>query len=149
MRPGRFSTEGFLGPDERLADVLARDDATVRGLHLSHGQLAEGLGTLLSAAEADPARSASIDGRFRVAVTVYKGFQICPWAADPRHRQCDAAGGPRFASLDWTIRNLRTGQQMRGPGLIEHLIGAHHFYEGIQSPYRVAPADLATLLDLV
>ena len=149
MRPGRYSVAGFLGPDERLADVLARDDATVRGLGLTHRRLAEGLAELLSAASAERGRRATVGGRFRVVLTAYKGFQICPWAGDPRHGQCDAAGGPDFASLDWAIRNVASGREMRGPGLIEHLIGAHHFYEGERSPYRVGPADLARLLDLV
>jgi hypothetical protein len=149
MRPGRFSVQGFLGPDERLADVLARDAAAVRDLRLSHAQLAGALAELLAQATVNPTRRVSVDRRFLVAVTTYKGFQICPWAADPHRQQCTAAGGPRFASLDWTIRNLPSGQQAQGPGLLEHLIGAHHFFEGVQSPYRVAPADLARLLDLV
>jgi hypothetical protein len=149
MRPGRLSQLGFLGPDERLATVLARDEATMRGLGLSYAQVAGALGDLLSQAEASLGRRVTVDERFHVSVTVYKGFQLCPWAADPRRGQCEVGGGPRFASLDWTIRNLRTGRRERGPGLLEHLVGAHHFFEGEESPYRIAPADLAALLDLL
>jgi hypothetical protein len=148
MRPGRLSRLGFLGPDERLADVLARDEATMRDLGLSYTQVAGVLTDLLGRAEGSPGRRVIVDQRFDVSVAVYKGFQLCPWAASPHRRQCDAGGGPRFASLDWTIRNLRTGQQEHGPGLLEHLVGAHHFFEGEQSPYRVAPASLAALLEL-
>lgn len=148
MRPGRLSQLGFLGPRERLTDVLARDDETMRELGLSHAQMAGVLADLLGRAEERPARRVTVDRHFDVSVTVFKGFQICPWAASPHRGQCDAEGGPRFASLDWTIRNLRTGQQERGPGLLEHLIGAHRFFEGEQSPYRVAPANLAALLEL-
>jgi hypothetical protein len=148
MRPGRLSRLGFLGPDEHLADVLARDEATMRDLGLSHIQLAGILADLLGRAEGSPRRRITVDQRFDVSVTIYKGFQLCPWAASPHRGQCDAAGGPRFASLDWTIRNLRTGQQEHGPGLLEHLVGAHHFFEGEQSPYRVPPASLAALLEL-
>jgi len=148
MRPGRYSVAGFLGPGERLADVLERDDATVRGLGLTHRWLAEVLREVLSAASAGGGRRATVGGRFRAVLTAYKGFQICPWAVDPRRGQCDAEGGPSFASLDWEIRNLGSGQAMRGPGLIEHLIRAHRFYEGERSPYRVDPAALARLLDL-
>jgi hypothetical protein len=148
MRPGRFSVLGFLGPAEHLAEVLARDDATVRELDLTHRRLADELSGLLALAEGDTRRRVTVERHFRVAVTVYKGFQICPWAPQPPRGQCTAEGGPRFASLDWTVRNLRTGTQERGPGLLEHLIRAHHFYEGIESPYRVSPARLAQLLDL-
>jgi len=148
MRPGRLSQLGFLGPDERLADVLARDEATMRDLGLSYTQVASVLAVLLGRAEASPGRRVTVAERYDVSVTVFKGFQLCPWAASPHRSQCDAAGGPRFASLDWRIRNLRNGQQEHGPGLLEHLIGAHHFFEGEQSPYRVPPANLAALLDL-
>jgi hypothetical protein len=148
MRPGRLSRLGFLGPDERLTDVLASDEAIMRDLGLSYSQVAGVLADLLGRAEESPGRRVTVGQRFAVSITVFKGFQICPWAASPHRGQCDAAGGPRFASLDWTIRNLRTGQQEQGPGLLEHLIGAHHFFEGEQSPYRVAPADLAALLEL-
>jgi hypothetical protein len=149
MLPGRLSRLGFLGPHERLADVLARDEATMRVLGLSHAQVAGALADLLGQAEASPSHRVTVDQRFDASVTVYKGFQLCPWAADPRRSQCEVAGGPRFASLDWTIRNLHTGRQEHGPGLLEHLVGAHHFFEGEQSPYRIAPADLAALLDLL
>jgi hypothetical protein len=148
MRPGRLSSLGFLGPDERLTDVLARDEATMRALGLSYTQVAGVLADLLGRAEASRGRRVTVDERFDVSITVFKGFQLCPWAASPHRSQCDAAGGPRFASLDWTIRNLRSGQREHGPGLLEHLVGAHHFFEGEQSPYRVAPANLAALLEL-
>lgn len=148
MRPGRLSRLGFLGPDERLAEVLARDEATMRDLGLSYTQVAGVLADLLGRAEASPGRRVTVDQRYDVSITVFKGFQLCPWAPRPHRSQCDAAGGPRFASLDWAIRNLRNGQQEHGPGLLAHLIGAHHFFEGEQSPYRVAPASLANLLEL-
>lgn len=147
MRPGRLSRLGFLGPDERLTDVLARDEATMRGLGLSYAQVAGALADLLGQAEGSPGRRVMEDRRFDVSVTVYKGFQLCPWAVNPHRSQCSMAGGPRFASLDWTIRNLRAGHHEHGSGLLEHLVGAHHFFEGEQSPYRIAPVDLAALLD--
>lgn len=51
MRPGRLSAKGFLGQDESLADVIARDDATLRRLGISHEQIANALEELLAAAE--------------------------------------------------------------------------------------------------
>lgn len=111
MRPGRLSRLGFLGTDERLADVLARDEATMRDLGLSYSRVAGVLANLLGRAEGNPSRRVTVGRRFDVSVTVNKGFQLCPWTADLHRSQCDAAGGPRFASLDWTIRNLRTGSR--------------------------------------
>src|SRR5439155_2913656 len=80
-------------------------------------------------------RVTDLDSRFAVAEWNYMGHQLCPWDDD------DAAAS-RWSSSDWLIRNLRTGQQMplpgmEGPGLIIHLIREHHFFEGLNSPYRV------------
>ena len=46
------------------------------------------------------------------------------------------------------IRNGDNGFKLAGPGLIVHLIGAHTFFEGFESPYRVEPRALAQLLQL-
>ncbi len=148
MRPGSFSQVGFLGPNERLADVLARDSATLSRLGVTGDQMADALEALIAAGNAQRDRPVTVGGRFRVLVTVYTGFQICPFAPDPHHEQCTAAGGARYASVDWTIRNLATGQEMSGPGLLTHLIRAHQFFEGLESPYRIDPEELARLLEL-
>jgi hypothetical protein len=54
----------------------------------------------------------------------------------------------RLASIDWDIQNTRSRVRLSGPGLIVHLIDVHTFFEGLQSPYRVAPRALAELLEL-
>jgi hypothetical protein len=148
MRSGAFSRAGFLGPDEKLEDVLEADAHTLGELALSHERLAEALDHLIAAAEASPARRATVDGRYLVAVELRPGFQICPWAPDPHHAQCTAGQGVRHASMDWQIRNLRTRASMRGPGLAVHLIRDHHFFEGRESPFRLDPPALAQLLEL-
>ena len=68
MRPGRLSRLGFLGPDESLADVLARDEATMRDLGLSCTQFAGVLADLLSRAEGSPRRRHE-DGKALPAVS--------------------------------------------------------------------------------
>jgi hypothetical protein len=148
MRPGAFSKSGFLGPDERLADVIAADAHTLRRLHLDYVQIAAGIEALLAAAEASPARRASV-GQLECRVQVYQGFQICPWARDPRRGQCSAGQGVRHGSIDWRIRNRATGEEMQGSGLIVHLIRDHHFFEGKMSPNRVHPERLAHILGLL
>jgi hypothetical protein len=144
MRPGALSRSGFLGPDERLADVIAADARTLDALHLDHAAIAAALDRLIDTAERSPERRASV-GPLQCRVEVHQGFQICPWA-DLRSGRCSAGGGARHASADWSITNTVTGEMMRGPGLIVHLIGDHHFFEGAKSPNRVDPARLAALL---
>jgi hypothetical protein len=149
MQPGAFSRVGFLGPGERLQDVLEADARTLEELHLDYGQLATPLDTLIVEAERSPRRRAEVDNRFQVEVEIHTGFQICPWALDPNHSQCTAGQGVQHASADWFVRNLKTGRELRGPGLIVHLVRDHHFFLGLGSPLRVDPRELARLLDLV
>ena len=148
MRPGAFSQRGFLGEDESLEHVLAADARALEELGLTVEELADPLDRLIDAAEAARRRSARVDGRFEIRVEVFTGFQICPWAASPNSGQCTAGGGVRHASVEWQLRNLRTGERLGGPGLIVHLIRAHGFFEGFESPSRVDPGALARILEL-
>ena len=52
MRPGAWSREGFLGPDERLEDVIRADRQTLEELEVDPGQLADTLDCLLGASNA-------------------------------------------------------------------------------------------------
>jgi hypothetical protein len=148
MRPGGFSQSGFLGEHERLEDVLAADAQTLVELGVTTDELADSLERLLDAAEQGRGRSARVDGRFEIRIEVFTGFQICPWAADPHSGQCTAGGGVRHASVDWQLRNRPTRERLSGPGLIVHLIRAHGFFEGLESPNRVDPRALARVLEL-
>lgn len=147
MRPGNFSQAGFLGPRESLREVLEDDSRELRELGVSADTLAEQLGTLLEAAlESTPTSTSA--GSYKVHIQRYKGPQICPFAPQPHENPCPGKGDRRFASIDWTIRNPRSGMQLSGPGLIVHLIAAHNFFEGPQSPHRVPPRKLAELLEI-
>lgn len=147
MRPGSFSQTGFLGPNETLRQVLDTDARALGELGVSAHALAERLRELLQAAVASK-RTVTRVGHYDVRVRRYKGPQICPFAPQPHENPCPAGSDIRFASIDWDIRNTRSHVRLSGPGLIIHLIGAHTFFEGLQSPYRVAPRALAELLEL-
>ena len=147
MRPGSFSVAGFLGADESLRQVLDADARALGDLGVSARALADRLGELLEAAVVSNGRVARV-GHYTVRVQRYKGPQICPFAPQPHENPCPGGGGMRLASIDWEIQNTRSRVRLSGPGLIVHLIGAHAFFEGLQSPYRVAPRALAELLEL-
>jgi len=148
MRPGAWSAGGFLGPDERLTEVLRADAEVLQRLGVTGEQIAAALERLVAAGASAPRRRTRVPPHFDVRISVFKGFQICPWTKDQHVGQCAAGGAVRFASVDWRIENRRTGQVMHGPGLGVHLIRHHTFFEGHQSPYRMDPRDLAGLLDL-
>lgn len=147
MRPRALSEGGFLGSDEHLEETIDRDAQTLRSLGIVHEEIAKELERLINRAEATPGRPIRI-GNFKVTVTIYPGFQMCPWSPDIHQQQCVAGGGVSHASVDWHIRNLRTGQEMKGPGLAVHLISEHHFFQGLGSPYRTSPDAFARLLEL-
>jgi hypothetical protein len=147
MRPGNFSQTGFLGTDESLRQVLDTDARALGELGVNAYTLAERLGELLEAAVVSK-RTVTRVGHYNVRVQRYKGPQICPFAPQPHENPCPGGGGMRLASIDWDIQNTRSSVRLSGPGLIVHLIGAHTFFEGLQSPYRVAPRALAELLEL-
>jgi hypothetical protein len=148
MKPGALSQSGFLGSGESLFSVIKKDRARLMQLGVSGVELADGLERLLSLAQQSSSRSVTVDRNFQVKLCVYPGFQICPWSPDPDHMLCNADGGARFASIDWTIHNLRTGQTLNGSGLLSHLIRAHDFFEGEAAPYRIDPDTLTRLLEL-
>jgi hypothetical protein len=146
MRPGCFSQSGFLGLHESLRQVLDADAQTLAELGVSAGDLAARLGELLEPAAASKA-AVTRAGHYNIRIQRYKGPQICPFAPAPHENPCPG-GGMRLASIDWGIENTRSRVKLSGPGLIVHLIDRHAFFEGLQSPYRVAPCSLAQLLEL-
>jgi hypothetical protein len=146
MRPGRFSQDGFLGPNENLLEVLASDANVLDELGIASSTLADRLGALLG--NAIDLKVAWATGEFRVRIRRYKGIQLCPFGGQPHETPCLAQGDKRLASIDWSIENRRIGMRLSGPGLIVHLISAHGFFEGLHSPHRVPPRELARLLEL-
>lgn len=56
MRPGAWSESGFLGPDEKLEGVLARDRQTLLRLGVTQEELADDLALLIDAPELVPPR---------------------------------------------------------------------------------------------
>jgi len=149
MRPGIFSQSGFLGPKESLRTVLESDAATLDQIGVTAETLALRLSANITAALA-LRQATTIVSPYTIRIQRYKGPQICPFAPEPHENPCP--GPPlsdnRLASIDWNIRNTRNNTHLSGPGLIVHLIQAHHFFEGPRSPYRVDPRALAHLLEL-
>ena len=168
MRPGQCSRGGFLGPSESLARVIADDERTLAEFGVPHGQIAGSIERVWLAAVKemrslpaeelrnritdfpclhapegvpsfsldnlpDPGRGFRI-GEIQVFIVQYRGFQVCPWG-------CSAFGGADFMML-----NRTTGESFCAPDLIIHLVRAHHFFEGRQSPYRVDPEKVIRTL---
>lgn len=171
MRPGQYSQGGFLGLNESLETIITQDSKTLEKFGINHEQIAAALEKIVTAAreqeealpyeerfkrrtdfpnlyrpEKNPlfSRASLPDlnlgyrvGRFQVFFVLYRGFQVCPWD------ECGDMGG-----FDFMILNRDTGESITAPALIIHLIRAHHFFEGADSPYRVDPGKVIRILEL-
>jgi len=176
MRPGAYSRQGFLGQTESLEIVLAQDSQLLKTLGVSHEQIASALENVLRSAleqqdkllKSDFAEYSRrermfisnlyqpesvshfavenlpgtdvgylVEDRFQVFIAQYRGLQECPW-------ECEY---DRYASFDFLLLNRKSGKYVTGPGLIVHLISKHHFFEGMESPYRVDPARVAEVFE--
>ncbi len=170
LRPGKCSNGGFLGLSESLSRVLEKDAETLHTLGLSFEQIADAIESVWSIASGerdslsitalreretdfpclhnpetipvfsmqmlpDPGKGFLV-GDIQVFIVQYRGFQICPW------------GCPAFGSSDFMALNRRTGLSFSAPELIIHLIRAHGFFEGFQSPYRVDPELVIRTLEI-
>ena len=178
MRPGACSQRGFLGQTESLTTVLAQDSQTLKMLGISYEQIADALENLLQCVcdqrsellksnfqeysrrdtsgfipnlynpEATPHFTADnlpsteigylVESKLQIFIAQYRGLQECPWG-------CEYA---KWASFDFLLLNRQSGMYVTGPGLIVHLIRDHHFFEGLESPYRVDPAKVVQVLEI-
>jgi hypothetical protein len=127
---------------------MAADEQAMQQTGVTFEALAVAIETLIAAARGSGTREATVGGTHRVRIQQYLGVQICPWSPDPQQTQCTGRG-VLFSNIDWRVENLQTGQALEGPGLIVHLMHDHHFCEGLESPYRVDPVELAELLGLI
>lgn len=173
MRPGAWSHGGFLGPTESLGAVLAQDRQHLEEAQVTHDQVADALERVLQLALdqreglraqeverrdidmpdlsrpcpvplfspdrlPDPQTGYLVKGVLQVFFTFFRGFQGCPWGC------ADSTWG----YFDFLILNRRSGEYLTGPGLIVHLIRAHRFFEGNESPYRVDPPKAIRVLEM-
>jgi tetratricopeptide (TPR) repeat protein len=130
----------------------------------------------LRAGRLPPAGQGSCILDHQVFLRVYHGYQHCPWTILERpwsRRQpgmqvrveqrgdravatpvlwqtmpCRPPTGYRYGECDFLLLDRQTGAYVKGPGMMVHLIGEHHFFEGEESPYRVDPMQLAKVLRL-
>jgi hypothetical protein len=171
MRPSQWSRFGFLGPNESLVDVITHDELALAQLGVAHGNISDAIDEIISEARSqrDALSYDQLNARltdfpvlgwpktvpsfslgnfpdiskgfcvrqFQVFITWFLGYQNCPWG-------CPSAKG----DFDFMILNRKTGESFAAPALITHLIKSHHFFEGMESPYRLEPEAAVRTLEL-
>lgn len=132
MRPGRFSDEGFLGEDEDLRKIMARDNDVVLPSGLTHQALAEPLKMAWALIKRGLVNRPCIISGHRYVITGVGslGVQFSPYN--------DHLSG----SSNYTVTNLETGQPVSTSVLGAHLIGHYQFYQGRGTSYRTPPEDI-------
>lgn len=143
MQPGSTEGEGseagFLGKDEDLLIVLARDNDFVLGkLGRTHQDIAKPLLLLgyyaQKHASDHEAEVAYGKLRLRIKATRFKGYQLSPFRDGTK------------TDTDVTVENLATQKKLTYSLLVPHMIERYGFYEGEGTSYRVDPKSVAELL---
>ncbi len=136
--PGVITLHGFLGTDTRnLVDILIDDDAKTKRMGLSHERISRRMEVLRKSGLRVLGEFISIEPHFEVKVDTVRGKLPCPF------------GHPGiFPKINTTVRNLHIKREITYTDLNIHLIGAHGFYEGKGSPFRIEPRNLVEVLEI-
>jgi hypothetical protein len=149
MRPGAKgevgSSAGFLGPDEKLLNVLAADNIfVVDELGLTHQELAKHLHAIGAIGRWQSWEHRKFTHefvyrgrRFRTETVVTKGFQPSPFLDGTQ------------SGTNVTVENLDTGKKMTYGLLVPYMIERYGFYEGKGTTYRVEPTTVLEVFDFI
>jgi hypothetical protein len=145
MRPGKSSSAGFLGKEEKLLEVMAADNKTVVDeLGLTHQDLARpmhamGAVALLlgKTANAPPVEFIYEGRRFKVKRSDTRGRQPSPF-------DDDTASGSNAL-----VHNLDSGKKIGYGLLVPFMVERYGFYEGKGTPYRVEPRQVVEVFDFL
>ncbi len=138
MRPGAASTAGFLGADEDLLKVLAKDnDFVTETLKKTHQELALHLRIIAAIGSKEHEPFLYHGGRFKVSFIYSRGYQDSPFRDGTR------------ASSEAIVENLASGKKLKYSLLVPDMIERYGFYEGKGTSYRVDPKDIVEVLDFL
>lgn len=138
LYPGEYSSVGFLGLQDKLIDIYNLDKEYLKSVNITPSQIADRLEYILLQHEH------KITSKFQLkTIVATKGHQTCPF-----HELDDKRNKSPPGCNDYELINTDTGENFTFPILIIHLIRAHGFFEGPNSPYRVHPETLVRVLEI-
>jgi hypothetical protein len=138
------SSEGFIGENENLRDILINDYRTLERLNLTYNQIADKLDELMKFSGVGKI------GNYKFGGEIICGEQFCPWQ--------DGASCNQY--VFWLVPDngksgfepdevYNTKGTIEVSGLMPHLIRNHYFFEGQESRYRIDPEKIAKALVLI
>lgn len=133
LRAGILARDGFMGEDTRpFTEIILDDAAVLSGLGTNAIELADKMARLTQEGLKFAGTTVTV-GDYQVLVEEYMGKFGCPFRD---HR----------APKRNTEVTDKAGKTMTWSDLGVHLIKAHGFFQGIGSPYRLEPGELAEFL---
>ena len=136
LRSSVFVAGGFMGSDPRpVTEVIDADAAELARLDVTAEQLAARMQEITDAAVAGLENWVQIDAGHEARTEEARGVIPCPWS-----------DGYRSCKRVTIVRRADSGRTVQWSDLNIHLIGAHTFFEGRGSFFRIEPAELVTLL---
>lgn len=136
LRSSKLSAVGFMGSDNRsLTEIVDADLAELARLNCTTEQLSEKMQQITDLAAKALGNWAQIDDTHQAKVAEAKGRIPCPWP-HPAY----------FAKRVTTLKDTKTGDEIKWSDLNIHLIREHSFFEGKASPFRIEPKQLIQML---
>jgi hypothetical protein len=135
MQPGVITGEGFFGDDMRsIVDIIQKDEETFASLGLDWDNVVDVLQLLFD--EGAKGFGGDVIVKEEVAVTVAeaRGYLPCPFG-DGLHRKHIAE-----------IRHMASNEKLVISKLSLHLMGKHHFLQGMGSTFRCEPQAIKKVL---
>lgn len=162
MRPGPHES-GFLGEGESLGDVLRNDFETLKRLGITHHEISDLLGQVVSGRTNH--YQVIIGGKkFAVDAVAWLGHEECPFGRQVEYVEADKRGIYHYqhdfgnvdymldvhsrGSQDFTVTSIENGERLKFGGLLVHLIGEHGFFEGPTSSYRLSPERVVSFFGM-
>lgn len=137
----KVSNEGFLGVNDKLLEVLARDNDIVMQHRFTHQVLGRHLIILGAIGHEIGAKSSPVFISYlghRIKILVYSFTKV---------------GQPSpFGDSDWgyglvEVENLENGESIRYSPLVAWMIYRYGFYEGAGTPFRLPPEKVIKVFE--
>jgi hypothetical protein len=148
MRPGGWFTRPLLLSGQFLEPIVAEDARALADLHLTSQVVGQALARLFTEASASDWHHPHRHRRLDVEVRRRRGFITCPWAQDETEK-CTVGEGGRPTANEFVIRDRSSGTAIAGFEISGHLIRDHGFFGGPGTLFRIEPAEIASLLELI
>lgn len=139
MRSDDLVAGGFLGGDHRtLEEIIEDDKAELERCGVTAETLAEKMALVSARAAEGLGCYVAINEHLSARCDDNRGLLVCPWGDNVR----------RYKTVTTAVQT-DSRLQLQWSDLSIHLVGAHGFFEGRGSVFRLEPRELCELLSVI